>query len=68
LVPIFIREKSDARHASARKEKDKILRTDFIRQHPLSYSSLSNKCFWEVSPKDSGQLEAAKRVHIHAVS
>jgi hypothetical protein len=48
--------------------EDKILGINFIRQHMLSYNFLSDKCFWETQPIDSGYLKAAKRVHIEALS
>ncbi len=39
--------------------QDNILGINFIRQHTLSYYSLTDKCFWETPPINSGQLSAA---------
>ena len=47
--------------------QDNILGIDFIRQHTLSYNSLTDKCFWEMPPIDSVQLRAAERTHIDAL-
>jgi hypothetical protein len=48
--------------------QDKILGKDFIIKHALSYNALSEKCFWEISPIDSGQLWAAEQIHIDVLS
>jgi hypothetical protein len=43
---------------------DKILAIDFIRQHALSFKTLSDQCFWETPPIESGQLQASERIHL----
>ena len=48
--------------------QDKILGIDFIRQHHLSFKSLSLKCHWETPPIDSGQLQSADKIYIEALS
>jgi hypothetical protein len=48
--------------------QDNILGIDFIREHFLSYNSLTGKCFWEKPPIDSGLLKAAERTQINALS
>ncbi len=48
--------------------QDQILGIDFIKQHTMSYNSLTEKCFWETPPIDSGTLRAQERVFIDALS
>ncbi len=48
--------------------QDHILGIDFIRQHTMSYNALTEKCFWESPPIDSGILQAQERVFIDALS
>jgi hypothetical protein len=48
--------------------QDQILGRDFIRQQVMSYSALTEKCFWETPPIDSGTLQAQERVFIYALS
>jgi hypothetical protein len=42
--------------------QDHILGIDFIKQHAMSYNLLSEKCFWETPPIDSGTLRAQERI------
>ncbi len=48
--------------------QDYILGIDFIKQHAMSYNTLTEKCFWETPPLDSGQLQAHERIFIDALS
>jgi hypothetical protein len=48
--------------------QDHILGIDFIKQHTISYNALTEKCFWETPPIDSGTLRAQERVFIDALS
>jgi hypothetical protein len=48
--------------------QDNILGIDFIKQHAMSYKSLSEKCFWEIPPINSGTLRAHERIFIDALS
>ncbi len=48
--------------------QDHILGIDFIKQHTMSYNALTEKCFWETPPIDSGTLRAQERVFIDALS
>ena len=48
--------------------QDHIFGTNFIERLCLSYNSLSDKCFWETPPIDSGQLKAAERTFVDALS
>jgi hypothetical protein len=48
--------------------QDNILGIDFIKQHAISYNSLSEKCFWETPPIDSGMLRAHEKIFIDALS
>ena len=45
-----------------------ILGIDFIRQHVVSYNALTEKCFWETPPIDSGTLQAKEIFFIDALS
>jgi hypothetical protein len=47
---------------------DHILGIDFIKQHVMSYNALTEKCFRETPPIDSGTLQAQERVFINALS
>jgi hypothetical protein len=48
--------------------QDHILGIDFIKQHTMSYNALTEKCFWETPPIDSGVLQAQEGVFIDALS
>jgi hypothetical protein len=48
--------------------QDNILGIDFIKQHAMSYNSLSVKCFWETPPIHSGTLHANERIFIDTLS
>jgi hypothetical protein len=48
--------------------QDNILGIDFIKQHTMSYNSLSEKCFLEIPPIDSGTLRDQERTFIDALS
>jgi hypothetical protein len=48
--------------------QDYILGIDFIKQHAMSYNSLSKKCFRETPPIDSGKWERTREflsTHFH---
>jgi hypothetical protein len=47
--------------------QDNILGIDLIKQHAMSYNSISEKCFWENPPIDSGTLRAQERIFIDAL-
>jgi hypothetical protein len=48
--------------------RDQILGIGFIRQHMISFNALTEKCFWETPPIDSGTLQAHERIFIDTLS
>ncbi len=47
--------------------EDKILGIYIIRQHTLSYNSLSDKCYWETPTIEIQNLQAQESIFINAL-